>query len=293
MNKIEILQRKMKGDKIMCIIVFGDEMLVRDRVVKEITTLFPHALVKQNTTENMLYKICEFVETKGNPDYIFFDFSYGRRLSEIERTEIKRLAPGARIVCCSAGNEYTLEVIRYVDSILMKPITQNSILQMVEKNPLGYSAKSSKKQPVISVHTFGNFDVFVEGKPLVFARNKAKELFAYLIDRKGAGATTSEIASVLWEDREYSKGILSQTTRTISVLRKTLEQKGVGDVLVKSWNSLAIDPEKVNCDAYAYEKGEEWAINAYHGEYMKNYSWAEATNGKMQENAGLDEKYIW
>lgn len=277
----------------MCIIVFGDEMLVRDRVVKEIRTLFPLALVKQETTENMLYKVRKCAETTGNPDYIIFDFSYGRRLSEKESAEIKRLVPGVRIVCCSAGNEYTFEAIRYADSILMKPITRNSIRQIVEKNPLGYSVKSSKKQPVIRVHTFGNFDVFIEGRPLVFERNKAKELFAYLIDRKGAGATTSEIASVLWEDREYSKGILSQTTRTISVLRKTLEQRGVGDVLVKSWNSLAIDPEKVSCDVYAYEKGEEWAINAYHGEYMKNYSWAEATNGKMQKNAGLCGKCIW
>ena len=42
---------------------------------------------------------------------------------------------------------------------------------------------------------------------------------------------------------------------------------------------LALDISKVTCDAYAFEKGDLFAINTFRGEYMANYSWAEVTTG--------------
>ena len=44
----------------------------------------------------------------------------------------------------------------------------------------------------------------MNGAPLAFGRAKAKELFACLIDRRGAGLTTREACSLLWEDGVYN-----------------------------------------------------------------------------------------
>jgi ATP-dependent helicase/nuclease subunit A len=40
-----------------------------------------------------------------------------------------------------------------------------------------------------------------------------------------------------------------------------------------------VDPEKIKCDAYDYEKGIVSAVNSFRGEYMVNYSWAEFKTG--------------
>ena len=52
------------------------------------------------------------------------------------------------------------------------------------------------------------------------------------------------------------------------------------DILNKGWGHIAIDPEKIKCDAYDFEKWDMVAVNSFHGEYMAGYSWAEFTTGK-------------
>jgi hypothetical protein len=34
-------------------------------------------------------------------------------------------------------------------------------------------------------------------------------------------------------------------------------------------------PDKLSCDFYEMQKGDEMAVNAYAGEFMAQYSWAE------------------
>ena len=62
----------------------------------------------------------------------------------------------------------------------------------------------------------------------------------------------------------------------ISDIRKTLRGCGAEDVLVGKRNQYAVDPTKLDCDYYRYLEGDEQAVNAYLGEYMKQYSWAES-----------------
>jgi hypothetical protein len=48
-----------------------------------------------------------------------------------------------------------------------------------------------------------------------------------------------------------------------------------------------VDPDKIKCDAFDYEKGIVSAINSFRGEYMSNYSWAEFKTGiyvAMEQN---------
>ena len=44
---------------------------------------------------------------------------------------------------------------------------------------------------------------------------------------------------------------------------------------------IAIDPERVDCDYYRFLAGDMTAVNAFRGEYMSNYSWAEPTVGAL------------
>ena len=103
------------------------------------------------------------------------------------------------------------------------------------------------------MQTFGEFEVFVNNKPLVWERKTARELMAYLVDKRGAAATTAEIALTLWDDDSKIRSV--QTI--ISSLRKTLKKAGVTDVLVKSRNRTAVDVSKICCDLYEFIDGKQ------------------------------------
>lgn len=138
----------------------------------------------------------------------------------------------------------------------------------------------AKEHSRMRVQTFGNFEVFVDGRPVGFKREKAKELFVYLVDRHGASVTTRQIAATLWEDADYDTSLKNKVTRTVSSLKSTMKSIGYEDIIIKSWNHLAVDIAKFSCDSYEYEHMDELAVNSFRGEYMANYSWAEYTTGK-------------
>ena len=136
---------------------------------------------------------------------------------------------------------------------------------------------------LVTVKTFGDFEVFVNDCPIEFQRSKAKELLAYLVDRKGSSVTTERIAAILFEEKNYDRNVKNMTTTIISSLRKTLKKYGIEDILIKSWNQIAINVDKIKCDAYDFEKFDLIAINSYKGDYMYGYSWAEFSTPKYDK----------
>jgi len=178
----------------------------------------------------------------------------------------------------------------HASGYVFKPVTKEAVLYEIEnfRYPMLYDSgiKIQKIPPpgrekLPQVKTFGNFDIFVNGLPVIFNRLKAKEAFAYLIDRKGSSVTTAELASILWEEREYTRSLQNQVQVIISSMMKTLRDNGISDVIIKTRNQIAVDASKIKCDYYDYLSWDVAAVNAYEGEYMTSYSWAEMTAGTL------------
>ena len=132
----------------------------------------------------------------------------------------------------------------------------------------------------IHVKTFGKFELFVDGIPVVSRYSKSRELFAYLVDKNGALSTTKEIMSALWDgDDRISHMSYMKNIRADMI--NTLRKLGVEDVLVKQYGRLGIIPDMIDCDYYKMLSGDSKAIAGYAGEYMSQYSWAEYTNGML------------
>jgi len=141
-----------------------------------------------------------------------------------------------------------------------------------------------KTEKRIRVQCFGNFDVYVDGALLYFPRKKAKELFAYLIHKRGTSCTIKELVANLLEDREdkiESESINNQIQTFISVMMKVLRGVNAEDAIIKNFNSIAIDIDKVDCDFYRFLQGDPDAKNLYTGEYMSSYSWGETVAGYL------------
>ncbi len=138
--------------------------------------------------------------------------------------------------------------------------------------------------PRVRVKTFGNFEIFIDGQVVKFHRSKSKEVFAYLIDRQGSGATRAEIFAALYEDDEYDRPKQKQLDVIIRSLKDTLREYHIEYTIEVLNGSLRVVPEKVDCDLYRFFEGDEEAATSYRGEYMSNYAWAMMTEAYIDQS---------
>lgn len=185
---------------------------------------------------------------------------------------IKDITPDTNIIFVTAFSQYALTAFSvYPSGYLMKPLQAEELKEAFNnlRTPVQY------KEDKMRIQCFGKFEVFFHDEPVVFSRTKAKELFAYLVDLRGAAANTGELCSVLWENSKDEVKCKHYLRNLISDLKKTLRDCHAEDVFICKRNHFAIDTSKVECDYYKYCEKDVTAINSYHGEYMKQYSWAE------------------
>ena len=185
---------------------------------------------------------------------------------------IRELNPRIPIIFVTAFSQYALDAYEvHPTGYLLKPFDQAQLAKEVE---YALSVRESQKPSRIVVQTFGNFEILVNGQTLDFRRSKAKELLAYLIDRRGAGVSRKEAFSTLWEDRVYDAPMQKQVDVVIRSLRETLQKYGIGELFELKNRNLRIRPEMLECDVYRFLSGDEETINTYFGEYMSQYAWA-------------------
>ena len=149
--------------------------------------------------------------------------------------------------------------------------------------PLSPVQKTSDKK--LKVQCFGNFDIFdQEGNPVKFARKRSMELFAYLVSKRGSRCTTQELISTLfYDDESETKKLNDRFQQAVTSLARGLRNIGAQDVLVRSFKNYAIDVNLVDCDYYHFLEGDMRAVNAYQGEFMSQYEWAEFIIGYLEE----------
>lgn len=194
--------------------------------------------------------------------------------------ELKKLNPKINIVFATGFSEYMKEGIDLrMSGYIMKPVTPEAVKTELEnlRNPIEWSPEKRVK-----ILTFGNFDIFVDGNPLKFDRKQAKEILAYLVDKRGTSATYAELAAVLWEDEEYDRTKQKNLQVYIASLVKTLHSVDIKDLILKNRQGILVNTKIVDCDYYRFLEGDTKAINSFTGQYMSAYSWAEFTVGYLE-----------
>ena len=249
----------------MTILAIDDEPVMLVHLETELRKVFPKADI---VTFDECDEVLAFLETPQSRSlhYAFMDIKLRGMLGIELAKRIKDQCPQTRILFCTSYSYYALEV--------------SQIEALLGTFPEDGTATPGK----LVVHTFGNFEVLYNGTPLVFEREKAKELLALLIDRQGLSMTNGEIEAFLWEELHSP-----QYLQTLFYsLRKTLRGIGFEDLLIRTRNHTSIDVSKLHCDLYEFLKGSADAVNSYAGEYMNNYSWAELTNARLYNGTFSD-----
>ena len=187
--------------------------------------------------------------------------------------KILSACPDCKIVFCTGYQEYAIPAFKlHASGYLMKPVSAQDVQAEID------NIKGVRRiQKPLTVKCFGDFEVYAGGEKLTFKRSKTKELFAFLVDRNGAGVTVAEIGVALWDDNEEQKNH-NYIHQLFHDLRRALEAVGAEEVFQRHNYFYSLDPEKLDCDYYSYLKTGK---PEFRGEYMSRYSWAEETCGLL------------
>ena len=188
--------------------------------------------------------------------------------------ELKKYNSEINIVFCTGyGNYRDAAFDLHASGYLMKPITPEKVKRELEnlRRPI-----STKKK--LKVQTFGNFEVYLDGKPVNFKYRRTKELFAYLVDRAGAMCTVGEIIGILFEDEGGREDYFQKLRRD---LLSTLEEVECESAIVHKRGMLGVVVTELQCDYYDYLNNKKDLATSYFGEYMSQYSFAEYTNAHL------------
>ena len=153
--------------------------------------------------------------------------------------------------------------------------------------PNVYEFTAAKKTPAPSAsripqtgvfaRTFGYFDIFVDGQPIIFSNYKEKELLALLIDRNGGTLTASDAIAALWENSPLDERSRARYRKLSMGLNRTLKSYGIGHILVSNRGVRSIDTRALTCDYYELLAGNTLYVQSFHNSYMSDYPWAEQT----------------
>ena len=252
-------------------IAVDDEVLMLGALVKAITA-------SPDIREVNKFSDCEMAleYVKGNPvDIAFLDINMrgmgGLALAE----KILAVHPDCKIIFCTGYEEYAISAFKlHASGYLMKPISAEDV-----QNEINNIKGLRKKEKLLNVRCFGNFEVYVKDEKLVFKRLKTKELFAFLVDRKGAGMTAKQICAVLFSDDSDDAKNSSYLRQLVLDLKNTLKSVGAENVLRHETPCYRVDTSLIQCDYITYlETGKP----EFRGEYMTQYSWAEDTCAFLQ-----------
>lgn len=194
---------------------------------------------------------------------------------------LKDLNPYINLIYYSQHTKAAYEAMKlHASGYIQKPCTDEDVED--ELDSLRY-AEVKKRYKRVFAQTFGNFELFVDEKPVEFKYKRTKEIVALLINNKGAQTTNGEIIASLWEDDGDPAKKQSYLSNLRQDLQNTLAKLKLEDIIIKQRGSMAIARDKIECDLYDWLDRKESSRYTYTGDYMNQYSWAEYFHAELDE----------
>lgn len=264
----------------MKVMAVDDEKLLLEEFVDQLHTIEEIEEVQSFTNEDSAISYVK----EHSVDVAMLDVEMPGMGGILLADKLSEIQPDINIIFVTGYDQYGLDAMKiHASGYLLKSPTNEEILK--ELHNLRHPIKKKKETKGIYIHTFGNFDVYVEGKPVSFSRQRSKELLAYLVHINGETATRKQLASILFEDQKYDRNIQQRLQQILVELKKTLEQYEIREVLMQGNNSFSVNKELFECDLYDFLENKKQT--QFHGYYMENYTWAEEMTGVL---ARIDQR---
>ena len=191
------------------------------------------------------------------------------------------LYPMVNLIFLSDSKEYGYDAINiHASGYVLRPLSQKAVRREMEDLRYPEIQKNAKR---VFAHTFGNFELFVDGKPVEFKYSRTKEIVALLVNNNGAQTSNGEIIASLWEDEGDPKKKASYLCNLRQDLQNTFNRLKLKGIIIKQRGSMAIAKDRIECDLYDWMEKKEKSKYSYLGDYMNQYSWAEYKHAMLDE----------
>ena len=197
----------------------------------------------------------------------------GRYLSELN--------PLLNVIYLAETPDYGFEALQmHASGYLLLPAEPEAIRRELSDLRHPDILRNSKR---VFAQTFGNFELFVDGKPVSFKYNKTKEIVAVLVNNNGALTTNGEIIACLWEDDGDPEKKASYLSNLRQDLQNTFTRLRLNGIILKQRGSMAIARDRIECDVYDWMEKKKESRYQYLGDYMAQYSWPEFRHAELDE----------
>ena len=194
---------------------------------------------------------------------------------------LQELYPDVNLIYLSSDKAAGYTALRqHASGILAKPVAEPELVRELEDLRHPSVMKNHKR---LFAQTFGNFELFVDGKPIAFKYNRTKELVAVLINNRGAQTSNGEIIASLWEDDGDPEKKASYLSNLRQDLQNTFTKLKLNGLILKQRGSLAIATDRIECDLYDWLEKKQESKYHYLGDYMNQYSWPEVMHAELDE----------
>ncbi|CAH1197688.1 Protein-glutamate methylesterase/protein-glutamine glutaminase [Paenibacillus plantiphilus] len=243
-------------------------------------------------------------------DVVFLDIQMPGRDGIALAEVIQSIQPSIHIVFVTGHNEFAIKAFELnALDYLLKPVGLERLKLTVERtrqqiSPRERIDKGSVKLPEeLKLCCFQRMEVEYSGgkrEPFRWRTNKAQELFAFLLHRRGELIRKDVLLELLWPEVDYKRGF-TQLYTAIYQIRKTLSSIGIKCIVASNEKGYKLEIENVHLDTELWERGvgEAPPISAetidhhlklaemYSGDYLVDYDFVWAENERQRI------RYVW
>ena len=199
-----------------------------------------------------------------------------RRLREIRSDII--------IVFATAHPKFAVDALKMkADYVVFKPFDREDIMDVLERAKL-FRQRQKKRY---RFHTFGLFDMEVNGVPVRFRSGKAKELMALCVYFNGRPVSIHEMVAKLWGDDAADSPENTGYRRAIKELADSLKACGAEENFLRERGSIRVRMDLAESDYQEFLSGNKEAALKFQGAFMDQYSWAEEAVYGLQERKSI------
>ena len=172
---------------------------------------------------------------------------------------LQELYPFVNLIYLSEDSEQAFDAMRqHASGYLLKPAEKESFRRELEDLRHPTVQKNEKR---LFAQTFGNFELFVDGKPVVFKYNKTKELVAVLINNRGAQTSNGEVIACLWEDDGDPEKKASYLSNLRQDLQNTFTKLKLNGIILNYFMSNINSRTRVYIITDDYEKLQHFILD--------------------------------
>lgn len=220
----------MRGCDTVITAILVDDMRPALRELEFLLKQYPNISVEGMFTDPLsaIEKIGEL-----KPQVVFLDINMPQLQGMDAASRILDLSPETDIVFVTAYDQYAIEAFElHALDYLLKPIAKERLERTLDrlrkKTPVVVENPSRK----LLIRCFGRFQMGWEGQePIKWRIEKARELFAYLLQNNKRKISRDELLDTLWPEDSPDRAV-KQLYNGIYYIRKALEAYGIGSSLI-------------------------------------------------------------